>query len=41
MTAGDYTCFFAAGVKVGHSFLNSGIGPCSYLMIGEHNPNDI
>jgi uncharacterized cupin superfamily protein len=40
MTAGDYVCF-PAGQKSGHSFLNSGKGPCSYLMIGERNPNDI
>jgi uncharacterized cupin superfamily protein len=40
MTAGDYVCF-PAGQKVGHSFLNSGTGPCSYLMIGERNPNDV
>jgi uncharacterized cupin superfamily protein len=40
MKAGDYVCF-PAGRKVGHSFLNSGAGPCSYLMIGERNPNDV
>ena len=40
MKAGDYVCF-PAGQKVGHSFLNSGTGPCSYLMIGERNPNDV
>jgi uncharacterized cupin superfamily protein len=40
MKAGDYVCFPAAR-KVGHSFLNSGAGPCSYLMIGERNPNDV
>lgn len=40
MTAGDYVCF-PAGQKVGHSFMNSGPGPCSYLMIGERNPNDV
>ncbi|MEO1016259.1 MAG: cupin domain-containing protein [Pseudomonadota bacterium] len=40
MKAGDYVCF-PAGQKVGHSFMNSGTGPCSYLMIGEHNPNDV
>lgn len=40
MRAGDYVCF-PAGQKVGHSFLNSGAGPCSYLMIGERNPNDV
>lgn len=40
MKPGDYVCF-PAGEKVGHSFLNSGSGPCSYLMIGEHNPADV
>jgi uncharacterized cupin superfamily protein len=40
MTAGDYVCF-PAGQKVGHSFVNSGAGPCSYLMIGERNPNEV
>jgi uncharacterized cupin superfamily protein len=40
MKAGDYVCF-PAGQKVGHSFMNSGTAPCRYLMIGEHNPNDV
>jgi len=40
MKAGDYVCF-PAGQNVGHSFMNSGDRPCSYLMIGEHNPNDV
>lgn len=40
MKAGDYVCF-PAGQKVGHSFMNSGTEPCSYLMIGERNPNDV
>ena len=40
MKPGDYVCF-PAGVKVGHSFMNSGTGPCSYLMIGERNPADV
>jgi uncharacterized cupin superfamily protein len=40
MKAGDYVCF-PAGHKVGHSFMNSGAGPCSYLMIGERNPNEV
>jgi uncharacterized cupin superfamily protein len=40
MKAGDYVCF-PAGRKVGHSFLNSGRGPCSYLMIGERNRNEV
>jgi uncharacterized cupin superfamily protein len=40
MKAGDYI-FFSAGQKIGHSFLNSGAGSCSYLMIGERNPSDV
>jgi uncharacterized cupin superfamily protein len=40
MKAGDYVCF-PAGIKVPHAFMNSGSGPCSYLMIGERNPNDV
>jgi uncharacterized cupin superfamily protein len=40
MKAGDYVCF-PAGRKVGHSFMNSGTGPCTYLMIGERNPNEV
>jgi len=40
MRPGDYVCF-PAGQKLGHSFKNSGAGPCSYLMIGERNPNDV
>jgi uncharacterized cupin superfamily protein len=40
MRPGDYVCF-PAGRKVGHSLINTGPGPCSYLMIGEHNPNEV
>jgi uncharacterized cupin superfamily protein len=40
MRPGDHVCF-PAGRKVGHSFMNGGTGPCSYLMIGEHNPNEV
>lgn len=40
MRAGDYACF-PAGREVGHCFLNSGTRPCSYLMIGERNPNEV
>lgn len=40
MRPGDYVCF-PAGRKIGHSFLNSGSGPCRYLMIGERNPNEV
>ncbi|HEY9345182.1 MAG TPA: cupin domain-containing protein, partial [Inquilinus sp.] len=40
LKAGDYVCF-PAGRKVGHSFINSGPGPCRTLMIGERNPNEV
>ena len=40
MKEGDYVCF-PAGQKTAHSLLNNGPGPCHYLMIGEHNPNDL
>jgi uncharacterized cupin superfamily protein len=40
MKPGDYACF-PAGRKIGHAFLNSGTGPCRYLMIGERNPNEV
>jgi uncharacterized cupin superfamily protein len=40
MKVGDFVSF-PAGQKVGHSFLNSGKGPCSYLMVGERNPHDV
>jgi uncharacterized cupin superfamily protein len=40
MKPGDYVCF-PAGQTVGHSFLNSGSGPCSYLMIGEGSRHDV
>lgn len=40
MKAGDYVCF-PAGQKIGHSFLNSGTGPCHYLMIGEQTPSEV
>jgi uncharacterized cupin superfamily protein len=40
MRPGDYVCF-PAGLKVGHSFLNSGAGPASYLIVGEHNEADV
>jgi uncharacterized cupin superfamily protein len=40
MRPGDYVCF-PAGQPVGHSLVNSGNGPCRYLMIGERNPEDV
>jgi uncharacterized cupin superfamily protein len=40
MQPGDYVCF-PAGLKLGHSFLNSGSGPCRYLMIGARNADDV
>ncbi|WP_257385355.1 cupin domain-containing protein [Tahibacter caeni] len=40
MKAGDYVAF-PAGRPVAHSFLNSGNGPCRYLIIGERKPHDV
>lgn len=40
MKAGDYVAF-PAGRPVAHSFLNSGSGPCRYLIIGERKPHDV
>lgn len=40
MRPGDYVVF-PAGQPLGHSFLNSGEGPASYLMIGGRDPNDV
>lgn len=40
MKPGDYVAF-PAGRKVGHSFLNSGSGPCRYLMIGARDRSDV
>ncbi|MDQ0474999.1 cupin domain-containing protein [Labrys wisconsinensis] len=40
MRPGDYACF-PAGLPVGHSLMNSGSGPCRYLMIGQRNPADV
>ncbi|WP_374384623.1 cupin domain-containing protein [Dongia sp.] len=37
---GDYVCF-PAGQKLGHSFMNSGSGPCRYLMVGERKAGDV
>lgn len=40
MRPGDYVAF-PAGRKIGHSLLNSGAGPCRYLMIGARDPADV
>lgn len=40
MKPGDYACF-PGGQRVGHSLINSGTGPCSYRMIGEHHRSDV
>ena len=40
MKPGDYVAF-PAGRKVGHSLMNSGAGPCRYLMIGARDPADV
>jgi uncharacterized cupin superfamily protein len=39
MRPGDYVVF-PAGQPLGHTFENSGDGPCSYLMIGNRDPKD-
>jgi uncharacterized cupin superfamily protein len=40
MRPGDYVGF-PAGQALGHAILNSGEGPCRYLLIGERNPNEV
>src|SRR5262245_7033024 len=40
MRAGDYVCF-PAGQRAGHCLLNDGDSPCRYVIVGEHNPNEI
>ncbi|MGV3549818.1 cupin domain-containing protein [Rhizobium sp.] len=40
MKPGDYVAF-PAGRGIGHSFVNSGNGPCRYLMIGSRDPADV
>lgn len=40
MKPGDYAAF-PAGRKVGHSLMNSGSGPCRYLMIGARDRSDV
>jgi len=40
MTAGDYV-MFPAGREVGHCLINETREVCRYLVIGEHNPNEV
>lgn len=40
MKAGDYVCF-PAGRKVGHCLINESNAVCRYVIIGEHNPNEV
>jgi uncharacterized cupin superfamily protein len=40
MKKGDYVRF-PAGQAVGHCLLNEGSKPCQYLVIGDHNPNEV
>ena len=40
MRAGDYVCF-PAGQKAGHCLVNDGAAPCRYVIVGEHNPNEV
>ena len=40
MKAGDYVCF-PAGQKVGHCLINTSGATCRYVILGEHNPNEV
>ena len=40
MKAGDYVCF-PAGQKAGHCLINDSGAPCRYVIVGEHNPNEV
>lgn len=40
MSAGDYACF-PAGQATAHTLINKSTAPCRFLIIGEHNPNDV
>ena len=40
MSAGDYVCF-PAGRKLGHCLINKSAATCRYVIIGEHNPNEV
>jgi uncharacterized cupin superfamily protein len=40
MKPGDYVCF-PAGQRAGHCLINESDAPCKYLIIGEHNPNEV
>jgi uncharacterized cupin superfamily protein len=40
MKPGDYVCF-PAGQREGHCLINETDAPAKYLVIGEHNPNEV
>lgn len=40
LSAGDYVCF-PAGQAAAHTLINKSSAPCRFLIIGEHNPNDV
>jgi uncharacterized cupin superfamily protein len=40
MKAGDYACF-PAGQRAGHCLINEGTKVCRYIIVGEHNPNEV
>lgn len=40
MKAGDYVCF-PAGQAAGHCLVNRGTAPVRYLLIGEHNDDEV
>src|SRR3546814_3632846 len=40
MTAGDYACF-PAGQQAGHCLVNDSDALARYVIVGEHNPNEV
>jgi uncharacterized cupin superfamily protein len=40
MKAGDYVCL-PAGQKAGHCLINNSGTICRYVIVGEHNPNEV
>jgi uncharacterized cupin superfamily protein len=40
MKAGDYACF-PAGQRAGHCLINNTSKVCRYIIVGEHNPNEV
>lgn len=40
LKAGDYVCF-PAGRAEGHCLVNAGEKPCTFVVIGDNNPNEV